>query len=93
MTFNNGQNFFLRNPNVIKVNSLIHICLRRNYLFFFVLTHWNSFKSIDILHTLNVYKISPKEHQVVDSCATDEKSASDILFGKYLEYVPLILRN
>ena len=42
---------------------------------------------------LNVYEIPAKEHQVVDSCAADEISVSEILFGKYLEYVPLILRN
>ena len=42
---------------------------------------------------MNVYKISAKEHQVVDRCAADEMSVSEILFGKYLEYVTLILRN
>ena len=42
---------------------------------------------------LNVYEIPAKEHQVVDSCAADEISVSEILFGKYLEYVPLILHN
>ena len=26
-----------------------------------------------MLHTLNVHKISPKEHQVADSCATEMK--------------------
>ena len=45
------------------------------------------------MNTLNVYKISAKEHQVVDRCAADEISVSVILFGKYLEYVPLVLRN
>ena len=94
MTFNNEQKkFFLRNWNVIKVNLPTHICLTGNYLFFFVISHWSSFKGNDILHTLNVYKIPAKKHQVVDSCAADEISVSEILFGKYLEYVLLILHN
>ena len=41
----------------------------------------------------NIYKILAKEHQVVDRGAADEISLSQILFWKYLEYVPLILRN
>ena len=52
--------------------------------------HWNYFKYNDLLHTLNVYKISGKEYQVVDIRVTDEMSASELLFWKYLEYVPLI---
>ena len=42
---------------------------------------------------LNVYKIPAKEHQVVDHSEADEISVSQVLFWKYLEYVPLILRN
>ena len=53
--------------------------------------HWSYFKYNDLLlHMLNVYKISRKEHQVVDFWVTDEISASEILFWEYLEYVPLI---
>ena len=44
----------------------------------------------NILGTLNVYKISEKEHQVSDRWVTDEISVFKILFWKYLEYVPLI---
>ena len=39
-----------------------------------------------ILHMLNVYKISAKEHQVSDCWVTDEISVFKILFWKYLEY-------
>ena len=42
---------------------------------------------------LNVYKVPAKEHQVVDSWAADKMSFSEILFWKYVEYVPLILHN
>ena len=52
--------------------------------------HWSYFKYNDLLHMLNVYKISRKEHQVVDFWVTDEISASEILFWEYSEYVPLI---
>ena len=38
-------------------------------------------------------KIPAKEHQVVDHSEADEISFSQVLFWKYLEYVPLILRN
>ena len=41
-----------------------------------------------MFYNLNVYKISAKELQVVH-----EISVSETLFGKYLEYVPLILLN
>ena len=47
----------------------------------------------DLLHTLNLYQIPAKEHQVVDSWAADELSVLEILFWKYSEYVPQILRN
>ena len=57
------------------------------------MTHWSDFKGNNILNTLNVYKISAKEHQVADRCAADEISVSEILLGKYLKYVPLILHN
>ena len=47
----------------------------------------------DLLHTLNVYQISAKQHQVVDGWAADEMSVSETLFSKYSEHVPQILRN
>ena len=58
-----------------------------------ILAHcsWSKYK--DILHTLNVYRILPKEDHAVDSWAADEISVSEILFWKNLEYVSLILRN
>ena len=55
--------------------------------------HWSSFKSNDLLHRLNVYKIPRKEHQVVDFWDTDEISALEILFWKYSEYASPILGN
>ena len=42
---------------------------------------------------LNAYKIPAKEHQVVHHWTADKISVSEILFWKYLENVPLILRN
>ena len=42
---------------------------------------------------LNVYKISGKKHQLIDFWVSDEMSALEILFWKYLSYIPLILRN
>ena len=70
-----------------------HICLRRNYQLFLPLTPWSYPKCRNILHTLNVYEIAAKEHQVVDLWAADEISVLERLFLKYLEYVTLILRN
>ena len=46
-----------------------------------------------MLHTLNVGKISAKEHQLADSCAADEISVSEKLFWRYLENVSRIIRN
>ena len=57
-----------------------------------ILTHWSESKCKDIFQTLIVYKIPAKEHQVVDHWKTDEISVLEILFWKYLEDVPLILR-
>ena len=48
---------------------------------------------MDILQILNVYKISAKEHQVVDRLIADEISVSSIFFWNYLEYVPKIKRS
>ena len=55
--------------------------------------HWSYFECHDILHTMNVYKILSNEHQVDDSWAEYQMSVSEILCGKYLKYVPLILPN
>ena len=67
--------------------------LEKNYWLLLIKLHWSCFKYIDLLHTLNVYETSVKKHQVVDFWVADEVSALQILFLKYLEYVPLILRN
>ena len=70
-----------------------HICLRRNCQLFLTITHSSYSKLKDTLHTLNVYKTSAKEHQGVDRSATYEISVLEILFWKYLEYIPLSLHN
>ena len=49
--------------------------------------------AIELLHTLNVYKIPRKEHQVVDFWVAYKILASEILFWKYSKYVPLIECN
>ena len=60
----------------------------------FSLTNLSYFKFNDILHMLNVYKILVKDQEVLDSWATGEISVSELfLLLKYLEYVPVILRN
>ena len=64
--------------------------LEKNYQLLLTKAHWSYFKYNDLLHTLNVYKIPAKEHQVVDLWVADEMSASEILLWNYLEYVPLI---
>ena len=69
------------------------ICLRQNCRLFLTLTHSSHSKWKDILHTLNVYNIPAKQHQGVDWSAAYEISVLEILFWKYLEYVPLILSN
>ena len=44
-------------------------------------------------YTFNVYKIPAKEHQGANRQDAEEISVSQILFWKYLEYVPLILNS
>ena len=39
---------------------------------------------------LKTYKSPEKYHQEIDNGAANERSVSEILFWKYLEYVPLI---
>ena len=80
----------LENPNFIKVNSLKHVYLRKNHRSFLIKKHCSYFKYNDLLHTLSVYKIPRKKDQVVDFWVPDEIVASEILFWKYLDYVPLI---
>ena len=41
-----------------------------------------------MLHTLNVGKISAKEHQLADSCAADEISVSENCFGDIYKIPP-----
>ena len=84
---------FFFNRNFIEINLPRHVCLRRNYQLFLIIAHWSYFKNNNLFYNLNVYKISAKEHQVVHSWDVDEISVSETLFGKYLEYVPLILQN
>ena len=67
--------FFLKSK-FYKSKFARHICLGRNCQLFLILTHWSYSKCKDILHTLNVYKIPAKEHQVVDHWAADEISVS-----------------
>ena len=55
--------------------------------------HLSYFECNDILLMLNLYKILSSEHQVDDSWAENQMSFSEILFWKYLKYVPLILPN
>ena len=55
-------------------------------IYFFVKSKCYKSKTA-ILGTLNVYKISAKEHQVSDPWVTDEILVFKILFWKYLEYV------
>ena len=94
LAFNNRQSlFFFFNTNFIEINLRRHVCFRRNYQLFLIIAHWSCFKKNNLFYNLNVYKISAKEHQVVHSWDVDEISVSETLFGKYLEYVPLILQN
>ena len=58
-----------------------------------MITHWSYFECNHTLHTLNVYKVLSNEHQGDDSWAEYQTSVSEILFWKYLKYVPLILPN
>ena len=61
---------------MITVNLPTHICPMRNSQLFLILTNWSYSKCKDILQTLNGYKITAKEHQVVDRWDTDEIQAS-----------------
>ena len=65
-----------------------HVCLKKNYGLFSVLTLWSYSKCNDILHLLNAYKSPAKDYQVVVSWVADEISILEISFSNYLEYVP-----
>ena len=69
------------------------MCFRGNYDLLLIITYWSYFECNDILHMLSVYKILSNEHQADDSWAKYQMSVSEILFWKYLKYVPLILSN
>ena len=56
----------------MKVNLPTHISPTRNWQLFSILTHPSNSKCKDRLLMLNVYKITAKENQVVDSWAADE---------------------
>ena len=45
------------------------------------------------MQTFNVFKIPANEHQVANRRDAERISVSQILFWKYLEYVPLILHS
>ena len=51
----------------MKVNLPTHISPTRNWQLFSILTHPSNSKCKDRLLMLNVYKITAKENQVVDS--------------------------
>ena len=87
------QTYFLLYQHSLKVNSTTYVCLRRNYELLFIITYWSYFECNDILHTLDVYKTISNELQADDSWAKYQMSVSEILFWKYLKYVPLILPN
>ena len=56
----------------MKVKLPTHICPTKNWQLFFIIRHWSYPKCKDISHTLNVYQIPAKEHQVVDCWDADE---------------------
>ena len=51
------------------------------------------FKYEGLLYTLNLHKVPAKEHQVDDRLVADEISVLEILLWKYIENVPIMLRN
>ena len=56
----------------MKVNFPTHVCLRRSWQLFLILTLWSYSKYKDILHTLNVYKIPVKDYKIVDRWTAGE---------------------
>ena len=77
---NTQKSIFFENTNFIRVNSPKRVCLKENYQLLLITMHRNYFKYTDLLHTMNVYNIPGKKHQVVDFCIPDETSAFEILF-------------
>ena len=64
------------NSIFMRVNLPTHIYPTRNWQLLLILTHWTYSNCKDILHTLNLFKIIAKEHQVVDRWDADEISVS-----------------
>ena len=60
----------------MKVNFPTHVCLRRNWQLFLILTLWSYSKCKDTLHTLNVYKIPAEVYKIVHRWTADEVSLS-----------------
>ena len=77
---NTQKSIFFENTNFIRVNSPKRVRLKENYQLLLITMHRNYFKYTDLLHTMNVYNIPGKKHQVVDFCIPDETSAFEILF-------------
>ena len=59
LNFKNSENLLFR-----KVNLPTHICPARNWQSFLIWTHYSNSKWKNILHTLKVYKIPAKEHNI-----------------------------
>ena len=57
-----------------------------------ILSHWSYSKWKDILHTLNIYKNPPKEHQVVEWWAVDEISVVNIVVEIFRVCPPNIMK-
>ena len=70
-----------------------HLCLRTNSHLCLILKHWSFAKAKNILDTFNVCKSPAKEDQLVDRWDADEIEMKGIVFYKYLQCLPLILRN
>ena len=77
----------------LKIQLLPDVGLRRTCQIFLIVTRWSYSKSKEVLHTLNVHKLSGREHMVVFPWATNEMLVLEILFWKFLKYVPLLLTN
>ena len=59
--------FFFENLSFLKVYFSIYVCLGRNYRLFLLNAHWSYFKDRGLLQTWDLYKVSAKQHQIVDS--------------------------
>ena len=61
--------------------------------YFYCEINWKCSRSLHFTLLLNVHQLLSNEHQVNDSWAEYQMLVSEILFWKYLKYVPLILPN